>query len=188
MLHVQRKTIGDLLRSLADGRLARELPSLQASGRGVLLVEGRPHWTSDGVLIDGSRPTRGGLWSLRGAEAHMTRDRWYGIQADVVWVHGIAWIETADVDETAAWLRHVDGWLARPHRGLVARPAWSREQPFAAYLLQSFPGIGPEVAQRIVDTLGMPLRLACTEEDLASVPGVGPVRARAIAGALEQSV
>jgi ERCC4-type nuclease len=174
LVAVQRKTVPDLVASDADGRLGREIPLLQQADVGVLLIEGHPRWTADGQLLVRARG-----W---------TRERWWGLQAAAVWVHGLVWVEVSDQAHTAAWLRHAESWLSRErHRGLTARPAWAGVESFGEYLLQSFPGIGPAVARAIVAHFGgAPLRLTCEEADLATVPGVGPVRARTIAGALER--
>jgi hypothetical protein len=55
-------------------------------------------------------------------------------------------------------------------------------------LFRTVPGIGPELAERIHDTLGIEtleaLEVACHDGRLEHVPGVGPRRAAAIRGAI----
>ena len=48
---VQRKEISDLIASIPDGRLGMELQQGQRLDYPVLLIEGRPQWTSDGRLV-----------------------------------------------------------------------------------------------------------------------------------------
>ena len=66
-LAIQRKSFpDDLLASIDDGRLARELAMLARTEYPVLLVEGRPQWTADGHLMASwaSRWTRQQLRNL----------------------------------------------------------------------------------------------------------------------------
>jgi hypothetical protein len=59
-----------------------------------------------------------------------------------------------------------------------------------AALFQTIPGVGPELAERIHDALGVEsleaLEVACHDGRLQRVPGVGPRRAAAIRGALAE--
>ena len=69
------------------------------------------------------------------------------------------------------------------HAGINTRPKpttlWGsrNDRDYAIHFIQSFDGIGPEVAGRIFDKFGLPLTWNITKEDLMSVPGVGPKRA-----------
>jgi hypothetical protein len=59
-----------------------------------------------------------------------------------------------------------------------------------AALFQTIPGVGPELAERIHDALGVEsleaLEVACHDGRLQRVPGVGPRRAAAIRGSLAE--
>ena len=166
---VQRKTVEDLVASVADGRLARELDQLEQLPLSILLVEG-PHWTASAGLFT-PNPTS---WD---------RKRWWGLQSTVLW-KGIAWVEVMP-RETIPWLRHLETWLCKEdHQGL-ARPSWDGQGDFGVHLLQSFPGIGPATARAIIKHCGVPFRLTVTEEELAAIPGVGQRRARTIVGAMK---
>lgn len=179
LVAVQRKTTADLLASLNDGRLARELPLLASSpevSHPILLVEGRPVWTDEGLLLSGGR-------------TGFRREAWYGLCLSIQRVHKVAMVLTDDIHDTEAWLRHTPTWFLRvEHRGLTTRPKptdnygnWSRRD-FAIHLLQSFPGIGPAVAGAIYDHFGrVPMRLDVDEKALREVEGVGSGRAAGIA-------
>lgn len=178
LVAVQRKTIADLLASLDDGRLAREIPLLhsQEVAHALLLVEGRPTWTDQGLLMNGGR-------------ARFGRHGWFGLMLSLQMEHGIALLSTDDMRDTIAWLRYAPGWFDKPeHRGLIARPRptdqWGDMAPrdFGIHLLQSFPGIGAGVAAAIYDHFGrVPMSLDVDERTLRQVGGVGEKRAATIA-------
>jgi ERCC4-type nuclease len=181
MVALQRKTIDDLLASLADGRLERELALLRKSGCGALLVEGRPQWSADGLLEMGRR--------------RFTVRQWWGVLWSAALVHGLAVVQTGSLRETADCVRCLERWLpCREHRGLTVRPtpnatsAWGHatDRDWARHLLQSFPGVGPVLADAIYDRFGRaPLRWDATREELGAVDGVGPRRLAMLWEALE---
>jgi DNA excision repair protein ERCC-4 len=172
LVAVQRKTFPDLIASLRDGRLAREIPLLRTADHPLLLLEGRPFWTSEGVMVGGN----------------FSRQGWYGVELSTQIVHNIHIVHTDDLADTARWLRYAPSWFAKPeHTGLAQRPkptdnfGHMTERDFAIHLLQSFPGIGPKVAEAIYRHFGrVPLQLSVSARDLAQVPGVGKVRAETI--------
>jgi len=182
-LAVQRKTFpDDLLASLDDGRLARELPLLAQAEYPVLIVEGKPMWTADGHLMQSwnSRWTRAQLRNL-------LRSIWH--------VHGVAVETTDDLQDTAAAVLELEAWFRKDtHRSLLTRPksmakdSWglSNKRDVARYLLQGFPGVGSTLAEQIFDHFHkVPLRWDCSYEELLSVYGIGEKRARVLWEALE---
>lgn len=165
---VQRKEVSDLINSVHDGRLQKELAQMQALGLGVLLIEGRLQWTTDGSLLGRSKWTlkqyRGLLWSVQ------SRNYWIG--------------QTESLDDSINWISNFETWVQKEkHQSLTVRPkikgAWgspsSRE--WGIHLLQSFEGIGAEVAGRIYDELGVPLAWTVTGEELQTIKGLGKKRA-----------
>jgi ERCC4-type nuclease len=168
---VQRKTVDDLIASVADGRLARELALLPAADLPVLLVEGL-RWAAGPVQ----------RWVRQ--DPAWTRERLWGLRWSVIRA-GVCWLESADEAETAEALTHLEGWLRKgSHRGL-GRPGPGKG-PLHVHLMEGFPGVGPDRARAIVRHFGRaPLRLDCTEAELRAVEGVGRGTARAIAAALE---
>lgn len=174
---VQRKRTDDLVASLRDGRLAKELLQMRALHRAVVLVEGEWVWTTDGHWVSG------GSWSKSG---------WWGLVWSLVLEHGVGVLQVATLEESVTAIRRFVAWCQKPsHGSLIRRPkaqgTWGRPtaQEWAAYVLQAIPAVGPELAQRIVAHFGgLPLAWMCTESDLRQVPGIGPKRARQLMRAL----
>lgn len=169
MVGVQRKEINDLLASLADDRLAREIPLLQRLDIAMVLIEGRVEWTNDGFLLATSSPfTRaqylGILWSLQSA--------------------GL-WIGCSDsLTDTTQYLSAFYRWTTKErHTGLLRRTqkagrdeyGMRSDRAWQLHLLQGFPGVGYERAKAIVEYYGG-LPLAWTGR-LVDVDGIGPVTA-----------
>jgi DNA excision repair protein ERCC-4 len=169
LVAVQRKTVPDLLASMRDGRLAREIPLLRRAEHPILLLEGRPLWTDEGLLMSDDR------WR---------REGWYGVELSLQFAHGIGFVLRDDIHDTARWLRYAPSWFERSeHMGLLQRPKPTDnlgnvpDRDFALHILQSFPGIGPKVAEAIWSHFGrLPLGLSVDPDELAKVPGMGRVR------------
>lgn len=167
---IQRKEIKDLLASVADGRLGTEVAQIQLAHHRILIVEGDIRWSSDGILLGrdfGQQWTRkqfrGLLWSVR---------------AKGIWVEF-----TDDVADTIATLGWIKAWFSRDkHSTLDRRPGpvslWGtpNNEDYQRHLVQGLPGVGPELATRIVATLGVPFRWAVGKEDLMKVDGIGKKR------------
>lgn len=181
---IQRKEMADLVRSVQDGRLAREAQMmagcLRSGGLGVavLVVEGRPRWTVDGQWLEGRTP-----WTIR-----QHRGLLWSVRALGIWVE-----VTGDVSETVSLCRDLEAWAGKErHSSLERRPGpvgmWGKasSREWSCHLLQSFDGIGPEIAGRMVDHFGgPPLRWTVEMAELAEVKGIGKTRARRLLGALE---
>lgn len=170
-LGIQRKVFpGDFLSSLSDGRLSTSLVKLMQCDVRVLLLEGKPAWTTSGFLnhdyVQFSRSQLRAL--LLSAETEL------GVHTE--------W--TDNLTDTIDYIRDLVRWSSKPkHTSLFTRPGPA--QPYkrkltrrdrAIYLLQGFDGIGPELAGRIFDHFGR-VPLAWENEDqLAEVPGIGKGR------------
>jgi ERCC4-type nuclease len=169
LVGIQRKEIHDLIASRADGRLARELAQMKQLDIGVLLVEGRLKWTTDGTLSTSrSKWTRNQHLGLL-----------FSIQSTGIWVNS-----SDSITESREYLSRLEMWMMKEkHAGLNTRPkpttAWGNvtDRDWGIHVIQSFDGIGPGVAGAIFDRFGVPLRWTVTKEDLESVAGVGPKRA-----------
>lgn len=180
LVGIQRKEIHDLLASVRDGRLAREVAQMQTLAYRALITEGRVFWTPDGALVGqygGERWTQEGIWALS-----------MSIQAQ-----GIAVFMTMDTAGTAKCIRTIVSWVGKgTHRSLRTRPKapkdrWGQRdnKAWAAWLIQAFDGCGPDVADAIVKHFdGLPMQWTCTEKELREVPGVGKLRARRLMEAL----
>ena len=169
MVGVQRKEIHDLIASRGDGRLARELAQMKQLDIGILMVEGRLKWTSDGVLSTSrSKWTRAQHLGLL-----------FSIQSTGLWVNS-----TESISESREYLSHLEMWMMKSkHAGIMTRPKpttlWGtrNDRDWGIHVIQSFDGIGPGVAGAIFDRFGLPIRWTVTKADLESVPGVGKKRA-----------
>lgn len=180
---IQRKELADLIASVKDGRLGMELSQMQVGLRqGVVVVEGTPHWTPDGALLNGSRWTNWDLSKHRGVEL--------AIQKAGMWL-----MTSRSPADTCAIANQLFRWSWKqgPSTLLSAPPAerdeWGRatSEGFAMRLLSTFPGISVVIAQRIFKKFGRaPLRWTLTADDLQEVEGIGKVRAQRLIKALEE--
>lgn len=179
LVGVQRKELSDLIASVQDGRLAKEVGQLQQVGRAVLIVEGRPKWSSDGVLLR----DYGFPWTR---QAH--RNLMYSVQSHGIWVE-----QTDDANDTVAAVLNLHEYLRKPkHHGLVRRPGpvspWGKasNKEWLVHFLQGLEGVGPELAENLVAHFGgrSPIEWRVGEDELKQVKGVGPKRAKSMVEAL----
>lgn len=182
-LAIQRKAFPeDLLASLEDGRLARELAMLSQSEYPVLIIEGQPTWTSDGHLMQ--------PWASR-----WTKTQIRNLLRSVWLAHGVQVERTDDINDTAAAVLEMESWFRKEiHRSLLTRPkqtthnSWgtSNRRDFARFLLQGFPGVGSVLAEQIFDHFGrIPLKFDCDYDELMSVYGIGDKRAKVLLETLQ---
>lgn len=170
---VQRKEVNDLLRSLEDGRLVKEVAALRRLQCAVLLVEGPMDFPAEGPGYT-RRQVRNLLRSVAGT----------GVRVE----------HTADLEDTAAALLEMLDYYRKPeHTSMFTRPKavkndWklTTDRDWGMFLLQSFPGIGPVLAGAIFDRFGrVPLAWTCSEKELREVEGIGRKRARELMRSLE---
>ena len=165
---IQRKEINDLVASLSDGRVAREVLQMKESlDVGIWMIEGKPLFTSEGQLLSGHGDFTAD--SFRGVM--------FSLQSQGFWL-----IRTDSAQESMTCLSHLDRWMVKPrHLGLNGVPAAKgmlgapSDMDWMVHLTQSLPGIGYTRARAVVDACGgLPFRLR-EDVDLAKVPGVGKV-------------
>jgi len=171
---IQRKESGDLLASIEDGRLQREVSLLRDEPVPILIVEGWPNFTSDGQHLD--KPT----WDKAGFRNLLRSVGREGIQVE----------RTNDLADTAAALLELQSYWQKPaHLSLLTRPKRIKTDSFgrtsaedrAAWVLEGFEKIGPVLARRIVHTFkGLPLSWSCSLEELCEVEGMGKMTATAL--------
>ena len=174
---VQRKEVKDLCVSIDDGRLNEQVAKMQQLERKMLLIEGELEWTNDGEMIG------------RRFGAKISRERFDGVLWTVqnagVWVTA-----TRDLAETIRVVQHFEQWCRKPRRRAGTRPAvsgaWGTpdNHDYQVHLLSGLPGVGPELADRIIATCGMPFVWRVGLEELMTVDGIGKKRAEAILGAI----
>ena len=171
LVGVQRKELSDFVASVKDGRLSKELGQMKRLGLAMLVLEGVPKWTSDGLLMSSSTQWRktqhlGVMWS---------------IQLSNCWTSS-----TTSTQDTSALLSALVKWTSKPrHLSLESRPGPSSDEwgkvgnrEWALHLLQGFRGIGPVQAAAIFDHFqGVPLRWDVGILDLMEVDGIGRTRA-----------
>ncbi len=175
---VQRKRFpDDFLASLYDDRIYKELAQMRSLDRAMLIVEGFGKWTNDGHLLDQRKFTKAQMFNLINT---------------ITFEFGVIVNRVRDMPETIQAIHAFYAWSEKTkHRSLTVRsnPAgkWgtptSRE--WGLHLLQSFEGIGPDLAGKILDHFGkVPMRWEVTEKELIEVQGVGKVTAKKLREAL----
>jgi ERCC4-type nuclease len=182
---VQRKELSDLLQSIRDGRLGKELNQMKALGQGVLLIEGKIQWTEAGMLLLArSSWTKaqhlGLLWSIQ------SRGYWIGFTETQV--------------ESMSYLSLFGKWLEKAqHRSLTTRPNVDRgmwghadHRDWGIHFLQGFEGVGFDRAAAIYDYFGgVPLIWETTEQELVKIEGIGTKTAKNLIlalGSLRESI
>jgi ERCC4-type nuclease len=177
---IQRKTTEDLIGSIHNGRLNEELAKMVNLALAVLVVEGRPRWTTDGQLLH--------------RYIRFTRAAYRSILRSVQ-LRGILVDHSDDTADTVVLIESIAKWSEKgEHRSLDRRPKpqstpehWGKitNRTWASHLLQSVPGIGPVQANAIFDHFGsrLPVGLTVTEKELLEVKGLGPGRVRKIVAA-----
>ena len=173
---VQRKECKDLVRSVHDGRLAKESAQVQQLKIAVIIVEGNWRWS-----VDGQSLTVPG-WSRRGHRGLMLSLQSAGF-----------WVESTDgLDDTIVFISELNRWAQKErHVSTRTRPnpssSWGEagSRDWGCHILQSFPGIGADLAGRIYDHYnGVPLKWDCDLDSLLRVRGIGARRAATLLAAL----
>ncbi|MEW6047850.1 MAG: ERCC4 domain-containing protein [Bacillota bacterium] len=159
---VERKRTDDLLASLMRKRLHRQLAALRTNfERPILIVEGYY------------------LYAGRTLPPDFVR-----LQIAMLVMGGLTVLVTRDLEDTAGILAA----LARlEQQGLGYEPSLHARKPAVAleeqarYVVESLPGIGPQLARVLLSHFGSVQRvMAATPDELMQVPGVGKARARRI--------
>lgn len=178
---VQRKTVADLLSSLFDGRIQKELGQMGNVDHPILIIEGTIRQTTDGVLIQDYGP-------------EMTVGQWRSLILSIDTLFGVRVYTVATVTETLDLVKSFVDWsMKEEHTSLLRRPTvkspWgsASNMDFMVFLLQSIPRVGFKTAQAVVKALnGSPYRMRVTRDDLLDIEGVGPATADAIIAAVEK--
>ena len=167
---IQRKEFpGDFSASMEDGRLAKETGQSQSLAVRILLLEGRGTWSTDGKLMTRYGPTI----------TRSSHQRYMLSMAEAGW-----WIfHVSTMRETIQFIEDTATWSMKPTHNSTAtrpgapRPLWGKRGTldFQSWLLQGFPGVGPEMAGKILAHFdGLPLQWGVTKEQMLEVDGVGP--------------
>ena len=175
---IQRKEFpGDFLSSLRDGRLQREIPQMSNSlTHRLLLLEGRGKWTTSGALVD--------------KHHNYTMAQHQGILLSLQFEHGISYLQIDSQAETLPTILRFFSWAQKPHHGsLSTRPGpgsspgyMAGEKAWRLHFLQGLPGVGVELADRILSHFGRVPFGPPKESELVAVDGIGKTKARRILG------
>lgn len=178
VMGIQRKQFpGDFLSSIFDGRMTTVITRLTATSFPIIVLEGRPQWTTDGVLL-----------GHHGGE--FRRSTLHAMEMSLAY-NGIAVVWTEHLADTAEFIMSMVEWWAKPeHDGFRNRPGPGRsndlgqpttDRDWGVHVLQGFDGIGYQLAQRIWDKFNrLPLRWDITRKELGGVRGVGPKKLDAL--------
>jgi len=169
---VQRKEMKDLIASVSDGRFAEQMMKLKGSvAMPVLLIEGKGSWTTDGKWAGGrSAMSWTGLSKMLFSTA-------------LLGVHLATTERLSGSCSTVEWTGSIEEWGRKPtHDSLsstrgVVKVTWGTadNRDYQRHLLMGLPGVGPELADRILDAVGMPLtwRDGVVAEMESTVRGLG---------------
>lgn len=177
---VQRKEVKDFIASIGDGRIGQQISQMQALDHAHLVIEGRVTWTTEGELVNGS-----------GYGRPLTKAQWRG----VVWSiqsRGVHVGYTESLRDTILYVRQLEAWLRKDRHGSLNKreqvyAPWGKpgNRDFARHVLMGFPGVGVEIADRIIDKFGgIPLGWTVTVEELLQVDGIGKKKAEVMLAAL----
>lgn len=183
---VQRKEVKDLLASVEDGRLAKEVAQMAGRVDALLVVEGKIRW-------------RGGHLDVRGGWGRdWTRPQLEGLLWSVQ-ARGVAVSYSDDIAGTVELVGWWKKWHEKArHEVLDRRPGpgagtgiWGRgpdDHDLIAWMLQAIPGVGAETARKIIDEVGVPVmwRDGVDVDALCRVPGIGEKKAKRILKVLER--
>ncbi len=182
-LGLQRKVFPkDLIASLEDGRLGDQLAKMGDLDRAAIVLIGYPTWTLEGELVFDSWSGRTwNFYSIMGGLATTM------FEANV----GHFWVR--DEGEFVQLVKMLDGWNQKEKHSTLrtrSRPkakGWGMSDKIRqAHFLQGLPGVGPELAERIVSQFGgVPLRWTVDRGQMMEVPGVGKKKAEGLGELVE---
>lgn len=181
---VQRKKFpDDLIASLSDNRLYLQLQHMMDLEMALIILEGRGKWTDDGELL--------GTDYMR-----MTVDQMRGLLFSIMFEFGVPTFWVEDMDETIEVLETLEAWankkkhLSLRRRSGPKKNSWGTagNRMFASHILQGFPGVGPDMADKIIDANSgfVPLTWTMSADELLAVDGVGKVTVGKLMKALDE--
>lgn len=161
---LERKSIGDLVSSVYDGRLFVQASQISTAFR-------KPY-----LLVEGDV----------GKVSSLARNisSYYGAIASVTLAYDMRLIHTANANETAeaiAALLRQSHAKPIPIGSISVAPKGKDEPQQQLYLISSLPGVGVKLARRMLGRFGTPRKIMnLTESQLSMVPGLGGKRAARI--------
>lgn len=182
---VERKTPGDLLSSIEDGRLRSEVLAMRDDcDFQIILIHGYIKYNRSDQLMIGKRKTR---WTKGGLRNFLRT---------LEWIEG-CYIEYASTDrDLVTTLEDLQRYLDKPrHSSIYARPSiksdWMvpTKQERCHYWLQGLPKISTVRAKLLLDRFGCPAEMfRATVDEICGVPGIGKQTAVVIHDFLHKDV
>lgn len=172
----RKKCPTDFLTSVEDGRLTREMALLKQCTFSRLIMEEPFKYWYDGTVLLGYKYEKGKKVRI---QSRYTKNHIMGMVNDIELVHGVIVKQTEDLKDTVAYIRSMHHFMTKSgHTGLYSRPSakgtWyvPSSKDLHLWILQSFPGIGPTLADSIIKHFNgeIPLKWTCTAEQLSQVP------------------
>lgn len=169
---VQRKELGDFIASVLDGRMAKEVGQMKQLPLPHVVIEGEIKFSGE-VLV----------WNQWGQE--VSKSQWFGMTWSLQFA-GVTIGYTRRQQDTAAYVKRMMAWSEKgAHTSMMRRPGpvgkWGKatSREYGEHLLMGLPGVGPELAGRVMDRFGrVPWKWDVTEAELCEVPGVGKQKAK----------
>ena len=167
VITVERKTAGDFIVSIIDSRLFRQVANLKKNcDHPVLLIEGNPFRT--GLKMSRS--------AIRGAL----------LNVQTVW--NVPVIYSRSIEDSVELMQVMAGQFKKMAAVMPLRAGYRprRLNTRQLYVLQGFPGVGPNMAKRLLNHFGsVAAVLGASSEKLKGVKGVGRVTAETIREVLD---
>jgi ERCC4-type nuclease len=166
---IERKTVNDLAASIFDGRLFEQAEAVcNSADRPMLLIEG----------------------DLASGQSQIQDESLYGAISSLTVFWGLQIIFMPSTAASARFLvrlhKHMTEGLGYEVATRVAKPKVAPDGAAAQYLVCGLPGVGPELARKLLTHFGSANKVfQASELDLRSCKGVGPSTARKIVLALE---
>ena len=159
---IERKTPGDFLSSIADGRLVEQSGKmLKACDAPVIIIEGDIKCNKKGKAVTDGRHTKWRYWSYQGMVLSLQL-------SGILVLHVPSWLFAETVYRTILWYQK-DTHMSKRRVQVGMGTTFSRQVDFLANL----PQIGLDKAERLLDKYGCPWDVISTLPDWVEVQGIG---------------
>lgn len=167
----ERKTLSDFARSIADGRLLKQMPRLaNSSHKAVLILEG----TAIDLNATGVR-----------------REAMQGALITISLIFGIPVLRSMAPEETARLMVYAARQIGMLEKAGFQRAGFrpGSKKGRQVFLLQGIPGIGRERALRLLEAFGsVEAVMRAGADELQAVPGIGTKTAARIRWAVSEPI
>ncbi len=164
-LAIERKTIHDFISSLFDGRLFRQADDLSKNYKiSIILIEGDASLISQ--ILNNSKV-------------------YYGALSSLIINYNIKTVFVPTVEDSAIFIDRLAFNLKKDQKPrIVYNQKYNLSKDYQINLISSLPGIGPKLAEKVIQNFGSPLKaFNAGVTELAKV--VGQAKAKKIKAVLE---